>query len=168
MFHDTFFYCFYLKALPHTTNSEFDDKKGKHVIKTFSPLIIIKLFAIIFISLTLSSCSGNYTFESNVKAEGAEQYFSASKVQIYTDESEFTSPYQYIGSVEGDDCQTDSHLAAPDPINARTKARQLAHKMNANAVIFTACVDVENPFCSAQIVCYAKAYQVSEVSDDSK
>ena len=42
----------------------------------------------------LISCSGNYTFESNVKADTAQQYFSASKVKIYNDEQEFNAKYQ--------------------------------------------------------------------------
>lgn len=125
------------------------------------------MFFITAVSLLLSSCSGNYTFESNLKADGAKQYFSASNVAIYNNIDEFESHYQYIGSVEGDDCQLEPHLAAPDPIIARTKARQLAYKKNANAVIFTSCVEVENKFCTAQIVCYAKAYQVSTVSESS-
>lgn len=112
------------------------------------------------------SCSGTYTFDSNVEAKGAEEYFSASKVAIYEDESEFKTSFKFVGSVEGDDCQLADHLAAPDPVIARTKARQLAHNKNANAVIFTACIDVENKFCTAQIVCYAKAYQVIDPNNE--
>lgn len=114
-----------------------------------------------FIALPLlASCSGNYTFNSNVKAETAKEYFSASKVKIFNDETEFMSSFHYVGLVEGDDCQQDQHLAPPDVINARTQARQAAYKQKANAVIFTSCVDIETKQCVAQVVCYGKAYQL--------
>ncbi|ALO34690.1 rcsF protein [Colwellia sp. MT41] len=108
----------------------------------------------------LASCSGNYTFKSNVTPDNAEQYFSASKVKIFNDESEFNSAFQYIGLVEGDDCQKKSYLAPPDAINARTQARQAAFLQQANAVIFTSCVDIETKHCVAQVVCYGKAYRL--------
>jgi RcsF protein len=120
-----------------------------------------KYISCVLIALPLlMSCSGNYTFESNVKADNAESYFSASKVKIFEDESEFESAFQYVGLVEGEDCQKKSHLAAPDLINARTQARQVAFLQNANAVIFTSCVDIETKQCVAQVVCYGKAYKL--------
>ncbi len=109
----------------------------------------------------LISCSGNYTFNSNVTADNAQEYFSASKVKIFNDESEFTTNFHYIGLVEGEDCQKKKHLAAPDIINARTQARQLAFKQQANAIIFTSCVDIESKHCVAQVVCYGKAYRLA-------
>lgn len=108
----------------------------------------------------LASCSGNYTFESNVKAKNAKEYFSASKVKIFKDETEFMSGFQYIGLVEGEDCQKEPHLASPDAINARTQARQAAYLQQANAVIFTSCIDIETKHCVAQVVCYGKAYKL--------
>lgn len=123
--------------------------------KLFSPLVLS-----VYI-LLLSSCSGNYVFNSNLKAEGAEQYFSASKVDIFNDEKEFNAPYEFVGLVEGEDCQHKVHQAKPDLIIARTQARQAANKQNANAVIFTSCIDIESNFCVAQIVCYGKAYRLA-------
>lgn len=108
----------------------------------------------------LVSCSGNYTFDSNMKADNAKEYFSASKVKVFKDEAEFMSSFEYVGLVEGEDCQKKPHLAAPDAINARTQARQLAFKQQANAVIFTSCVDIETKHCVAQVVCYGKAYRL--------
>ena len=126
--------------------------RKEEMIKNIAPLII---------SLTLlASCSGNYTFDSNVKADNAQEYFSASKVKIFKDETEFKSSFQYVGLVEGEDCQKKAHLAAPDAINARTHARQLAYKQQANAVVFTRCVDIKTKQCVAQVVCYGKAYQL--------
>jgi RcsF protein len=104
------------------------------------------------------SCSGNYTFESNVKPDNAALYFSASKVKMFEDESEFMSSFQYVGLVEGEDCQKKAHLSPPDEINARTEARQAAFLQQANAVIFTHCIDIKTKHCVAQVVCYGKAY----------
>ena len=115
------------------------------------PLILLPL---------LSSCSKNYTFNSDISTENTRQYFSANKVKIYQNEDEIPTPHQYHGLIEGEDCQMKAHLAAPDVINARTQARQLAYKEGANAIVFTSCVDIETKHCVAQVVCYAKMYQV--------
>jgi|MDSY01.1.fsa_nt_gb RcsF protein len=122
----------------------------------------IARFTLLPLTLFIVSCSGQYTFDSNLDANSAKQYFSASKVNIYNDESEFTTNYTYIGLVEGEDCQEKQHLAAPDAINARTKARQLAFSKQANAIIFTQCVDIKTKQCAAQVVCYGKAYLVDD------
>lgn len=119
-----------------------------------------QVLALLMVIPTLASCTGNYTFESNVKPDNATEYFSASKVKIFSDESEFMSSFKYVGLVEGEDCQKEQHLAPPDVINARTQARQVAFKQQANAVIFTSCVDIETKHCVAQVVCYGKAYQL--------
>ena len=117
---------------------------------------------LILSTATLVGCSGRYAFESNIKGDNVAEYFSASEVKIFTHEKEFNAPHQYVGIVEGDDCQTKIHLASPDKINARTAARQAAYKEEANAIVFTSCVNIESQQCVAQIVCYAKAYKVSE------
>ena len=119
-----------------------------------------QVLALLMVIPMLASCTGNYTFESNVKPDNATEYFSASKVKIFNDESEFMSSFQYVGLVEGEDCQKEQHLAPPDVVNARTQARQVAFKQQANAVIFTSCVDIETKHCVAQVVCYGKAYQL--------
>ena len=119
-----------------------------------------QVLALLMVIPTLASCTGNYTVESNVKPDNATEYFSASKVKIFSDESEFMSSFKYVGLVEGEDCQKEQHLAPPDVINARTQARQVAFKQQANAVIFTSCVDIETKHCVAQVVCYGKAYQL--------
>ncbi|AAZ28362.1 MULTISPECIES: Rcs stress response system protein RcsF [Colwellia] len=116
---------------------------------------------VVLLTTMLGGCTGNYTFESNVKADNAEEYFSASKVKIFNDEQDFNVNYQYVGLVEGEDCQKEPHLAAPDAINARTQARQAAYLKKANAIIFTSCIDIETKHCVAQVVCYGKAYRLA-------
>lgn len=127
-----------------------------------------QLLTLIITIPLMASCSSNYTFNSNVKPNVAKEYFSTSQVKIYTDESEFTTNYLFVGLVEGDDCQTKPHLASPDDIIARTKARQSAYVKQANAVIFTGCVDIDTKHCVAQVVCYAKAYRVGEIDTETK
>ena len=135
--------------------------KGNFMSRTAVPTLIIKmLLTTALLTPMLSGCSGNYTFESNVKADNAKEYFSASKVKIFNDEQEFNTTYQYVGLVEGEDCQKEQHLAAPDAINARTQARQAAYLQQANAIIFTSCIDIETKHCVAQVVCYGKAYRL--------
>lgn len=127
---------------------------------SFTRLKNKKLVSIIFITSLLYGCSGNYAFKSNLSVEATEHYFSASKVEVYNDETEFDAAYRYVGLIEGEDCQKKSHLAPPDPVNARTQARQTAFLQQANAIIFTRCIDIDTKHCVAQIVCYGKAYQL--------
>lgn len=123
---------------------------------------------VVLLTSILGGCTGNYTFESNVKADNAEEYFSASKVKIYDNEQAFDANYQYVGLVEGEDCQKEPHLAAPDAINARTQARQIAYLQKANAIIFTSCIDIETKHCVAQVVCYGKAYRVATPDEQAE
>jgi RcsF protein len=123
---------------------------------------------VVLLTSILGGCTGNYTFESNVKADNAEEYFSASKVKIYDNEQDFDASYQYVGLVEGEDCQKEPHLAPPDPINARTQARQIAYLQKANAIIFTSCIDIETKHCVAQVVCYGKAYRVATPDEQAE
>jgi len=119
-----------------------------------------KLLATTLLTFILAGCSGNYTFNSNVKPDNAKEYFSASKVKVFNDETEFMSSFDYVGLVEGFDCQEKSHLAPPDAANARTQARQAAFLQKANGVIFTSCIAIETKHCVAQTVCYGKAYRL--------
>lgn len=134
----------------------------KLIKKTKMTNMTKKIISLILALPLLASCSGNYTFESNINADNAEQYFSASKVKIFEDEQEFNTAYQYVGLVEGEDCQKKPHLAPPDVLNARTQARQAAFLQQANAIIFTSCIDIETKHCIAQVVCYGKAYRLDE------
>ena len=125
-----------------------------------SPLIIL-----------LTSCSTHYV-STNLDKENFNDYFSAANVEIYNNEKEINARYQFIGSVEGQDCQKQAYHAEPDEINARTQARQQAFDKQANGVVFTGCSlltheqlarlnnsnDAQQ--CYAIIICYAKAYAI--------
>jgi len=137
------------------------------MIKIIAKVTSTTRHILLLLTLLLFSCSSQYTFDSNLNPNNAKYYFSASQVNIYNDELDFTSNFTYLGLVEGDDCQEKPHLAAPDMINARTKARQLAFSKQANAIIFTQCIDIQTKQCVAQLVCYGKAYQLDSKSSST-
>ncbi len=121
--------------------------------------------------LLLASCSTNYV-STNLDEENFSDYFSAANVAIYQSEKEFNTHFQFIGSVEGQDCQIKAHHAVPDVINARTQARRQAFIKQANGVVFSNCAlltqeqlaqlnksnDAQQ--CHAIVICYAKAYAI--------
>lgn len=118
--------------------------------------------------LFLSSCANHYQINSNVNPENLHDYFAPTSVNIYHFEQEFNGQFKFIGLVEGQDCQSKSHHAAPDEINARTNARRNAYEQHANAIIFTGCAllekDQASKQCLSTVVCYGKAYQVLKKS----
>ncbi|XQW86587.1 Rcs stress response system protein RcsF [Thalassotalea piscium] len=123
----------------------------------------IKTFSLISsILLAISACSQNISVSSNIDPDNFRNYFSASKIKIVSDETELTTPYKFIGLVEGTACQEKAHYQVPDEVEARTDARKQAYNLHANAVIFTACTLISNneanKQCVATRVCYAKAY----------
>jgi RcsF protein len=146
--------------MTNTITTLLSKNSSKKLTKLSPKFLLRQTLSILIVLPLLASCSGNYTFESNVKPDNANEYFSASKVQIFKNETEFMSIFQYVGLVEGEDCQKEPHLASPDAINARTQARRAAYLQQANAVIFTSCVDIETKHCVAQVVCYGKAYRL--------
>ncbi len=129
---------------------------------------IIPFIAIITMTL-ITSCNSRHV-STNLDKENFSDYFSASKVKIYTQEKEIKAPHKYVGVVEGQDCQIKPHHAAPDKINARTQARQQAFEKQATGVIFTGCAlltsqqlaqlnnsnDAQQ--CHAIVICYARAF----------
>ena len=132
---------------------------------------MFKISLIMFFATMVTSCSNNYV-ASNLDKKNIERYFSASQVDIYKQEQNIKTRYEYIGSVEGQDCQVKPHHAAPDEINARTQARRQAFDKKANGVIFTGCAlltpqqltqhnnsnDAQQ--CHAVVICYARAFLV--------
>ena len=131
----------------------------------------ITLLTALITSTLITSCSNNY-LSTNLDKGNFDDYFSASNIKIYQSEKAINGRYQFIGSVEGQDCQVKPHHAVPDEINARTQARQQAYNEHANGVVFSNCVllskeqlqqlnnsnDAQQ--CHAIVVCYAKAYQI--------
>ena len=114
----------------------------------------------------LSGCAGNYTVNTNLDKENFQHYYAPSKVNIYKDESSFSGRYQFIGLVEGQDCQEKPHHAAPDEVIARTEARRQAFDKKANGIIFTGCAMIESKQCTSLLVCYGKAFKVEQPRND--
>jgi len=134
------------------------------------PMMTIKSLSYLTITLLLTSCSNTYTTKTNVDKENFSDYFASSNVKMYKSEKDFNTTFQYIGLVEGEDCQAKEHHAEPDEVNARTNARKAANKLKANAVVFTGCTLIskeqasQNPTpkqCVATTVCYGKAYYLN-------
>jgi len=125
-----------------------------------SPLIVL-----------LASCS-TQNVSTNLDKENFSDYFSAANVEIYQSEKDINASYQFIGAVEGQDCQIKAHHAVPDEINARTQARRQAFGKQANGIVFSNCAllgqeqlaqlnnsnDAQQ--CHAIVICYAKAYAI--------
>jgi len=140
---------------------------------------MIKKLFITSLIILLASCSNHYV-STNLDKDNFSGYFSASNVKMYNNEKEINARYQFIGSVEGQDCQTKAHHAAPDEINARTQARQQAFENQANGVVFSSCAlltqeqlaqlnnsnDAQQ--CYAIVICYAKAYAVETKQDQNE
>lgn len=133
---------------------------------------MFKTSLIMALVVSISSCSNNYV-ATNLDKMNIKRYFSASQVEIYEQESDILTPHQYIGVVEGQDCQIKPHQAAPDEVNARTQARRNAYDKQANGIIFTGCALLTPPQlaklnksndarqCNAIVICYAKAFIVT-------
>lgn len=127
--------------------------------------------AVLLLMLSITSCSNRYV-STNLDAENFNQYFSASKVHIYPSENNIDGRYQFIATVEGQDCQVKPHHAIPNEINARTQARQQAASMQANGIVFSKCALLppmqlaqlnnsnDAKQCHAIVICYGKAYAI--------
>ncbi len=121
---------------------------------------------------SITACSTNYQLSTNLDKENFKDYFSAAEVKIYQHAKDLPLRHQFVGLVEGQDCQEKPHHAAPDKINARTRARQQAFEQKANGIVFTGCADLtpeqlaqlsqsnDALQCQAITICYGKAYVV--------
>jgi len=123
------------------------------------------LLTTLTLSILLSSCSSNFTTSTNLDSKNFTEYFSPSSVKIIASIDDLTGEYKYLGLVEGEDCQTKQHHAKPDEVIARTQARKKAYHLNANAIVFTGCVELNDEAtskqCVSSTVCYAQAYVVA-------
>lgn len=134
--------------------------------KSLSALLSRGLFSLSLVIL-LTSCAKIDNVSTNLDRENFENYFDPMKVKMYKDEAEFNDlPHEYVGLVEGEDCQLKDWKAAPDPIKARTEARSKAYKLGANAVVFSSCVTIDqssmpNSSCYSTLICYGSAYKVA-------
>ncbi len=136
------------------------------------PIKKLPLTIVLSLLLGLISCNSNYSVSTNLDKSNFKDYFSPSKVSIYESEKDIEGKHEYVGLVEGEDCQLKSHHSSPDKINARTDARRIAYEKGANGIIFTGCALVESNSnaqhtnldskqCVSTMVCYGKAFKVA-------
>ena len=138
---------------------------------------MLKKTLIIILVIILTSCSSSYV-TSNLDKNNFTQYFSASQVEVYSQETDIKTRHNYIGVVEGQDCQVKPHHAAPDEINARTQARRQAFEQQANGIIFTGCAlltsqqlaqlnsSSDAQQCHAIVICYARAFLIESPTEN--
>ncbi|PHR80648.1 MAG: rcsF protein [Colwellia sp.] len=138
---------------------------------------MLKKTLIIIFVIILTSCSSSYV-TSNLDKNNFTQYFSASQVEVYSQETDIKTRHNYIGVVEGQDCQVKPHHAAPDEINARTQARRQAFEQQANGIIFTGCAlltsqqlaqlnsSSDAQQCHAIVICYARAFLIESPTEN--
>ena len=126
--------------------------------------------SMLLISLLVAGCAKISDVSTNLDRDNFKRYFSPTKVEIVESEKDFTGKYKFVGLVEGESCQEKAHHAAPGEIEARTAARGKAYELEANAIIFSSCVMIEQDqaarYCVASTVCYGRAYQVEQKSND--
>ena len=134
---------------------------------------MLKKHLALILATAVSACSTNYQVSTNLDKKNFQHYFSAAKVKVYQHEQDIPARHQFIGLVEGQDCQAKPHHAAPDKVNARTQARQQAFAKNANSIVFTGCAELtqkqlaklnksnDAQQCHAIIICYGKAYAIA-------
>lgn len=125
---------------------------------------------VILVSSLAVGCAKINDISTNLDRDNFKHYFSPTKVKIVESEKELTGKYKFVGLVEGESCQAKAHHAAPNEIDARTEARRKAYELEANAIIFSRCVMIEEDqaakYCIASTVCYGRAYQVEQSSND--
>lgn len=125
---------------------------------------------VILVSSLAVGCAKINDISTNLDRDNFKHYFSPTKVKIVESEKELTGKYKFVGLVEGESCQAKAHHAAPNEIDARTQARRKAYELEANAIIFSRCVMIEEDqaakYCIASTVCYGRAYQVEQSSND--
>ncbi len=138
------------------------NKKYQATVK----ITLSNIAAALIVSLLASGCAKINDISTNLDRDNFKNYFAPTKVKIVKSEKDFTGKYQFIGLVEGESCQEKSHHAAPNEIDARTEARRQAYKLDANAIIFSQCVIIEEDkaakYCLASTVCYGRAYKVEQ------
>ncbi len=117
-----------------------------------------------------TGCAKINDISTNLDRDNFKHYFSPTKVKIVESEKDFSGKFKFVGLVEGESCQEKAHHAAPSEIDARTEARRNAYELEANAIIFSQCVMIESDqaakYCVASTVCYGRAYQVEQTSND--
>lgn len=117
---------------------------------------------ILIMPLIASGCA-NYAFNSNLDKENFDDYFKPGSVQIYQQDELAGLNYLYLGTIEGESCQSDANQPRPNAGDARTQARRRAADMGANGVTIDKCAELsDTPGCLKQVICYGQALKVAQ------
>jgi RcsF protein len=117
---------------------------------------------ILMMPLIASGCA-DFSFSSNLDKENFDEYFKPGGVQIYEQGQLADLNYLYLGTVEGESCQSDAKQPIPNAGEARTQARRRVADMGGNAVTFDKCVEFnDTPGCLKQVICYGQALKVAQ------
>jgi RcsF protein len=118
------------------------------------------ILVIPFIVLLIGGCAKQYQFSSNLDPQKFNDYFAPQKVKMFKKIQDLPKQHELVAIVEGTDCQIKAHHAIPSEVNARTMARLKARKLDANAIIFSQCITIEDMHCHDKIICHGQAYKV--------
>ncbi|WP_394128765.1 Rcs stress response system protein RcsF [Shewanella maritima] len=118
-----------------------------------------QLIAVCGLSLLLSACAGEYSFNSNLNGEAINEYFKPGEVTLYDQNNQPAKGYTILGLVEGSDCQVEANDVPASAAQARTEARKKAAEMGANGIIIQQCLQNDKPddTCVSQSFCIGKA-----------
>lgn len=132
----------------------------KVLINKISTKKFTRLLTISSVSF-LSACTNGPSVETNLDKKNFTEYFAAGNVTVYQNEDELPGKVNSLGLVEGENCKAKANDAPANAADARTMAREKAAAIGANAVIFTSCTLVEDEQCLEMMVCYGKAFQLT-------
>ncbi|UPW17127.1 hypothetical protein M0C34_12845 [Agarivorans sp. TSD2052] len=120
-----------------------------------------RLVLCLSLSVLVSACSGNYSFNSNLDKENFDNYIPAADVSVYQSDQIDPLSAEYLGIVEGVSCQEKANHAPPQEVDARNSLREQAALLGANAVVIQQCYPIAEPVaCLAMLSCFAKAYKI--------
>ncbi|MBC8674461.1 exopolysaccharide biosynthesis protein [Aeromonas hydrophila] len=116
---------------------------------------------ILMMPLIASGCA-DFAFNSNLDKENFDEYFKPGSVQIYEQGQLADLNYLYLGTVEGESCQSDAKQPIPNAGEARTLARRRVADMGGNGVTFDKCAEFsDTPGCLKRVICYGQALKVA-------
>jgi RcsF protein len=115
---------------------------------------------ILMMPLIASGCA-DFAFNSNLDKENFDEYFKPGSVQIYEQGQLADLNYLYLGTVEGESCQSDAKQPIPTPARpvpwpaaAWPTWAQRRHLRQVRRI-------QRHPGCLKQVICYGQALKVA-------
>jgi RcsF protein len=109
-----------------------------------------------------SSCS-YFSFSTNLDPDNFREYYKNAQLQTYDKSILPDLNYIELGTVEGVSCQAFEEDPIASIYDAKQNAKELAAKKEANGIVYTSCIELENtPGCLTSVSCYARAIYVKE------